>query len=70
MFYTKNVPSWERIVRIAMGIAGVAFALEGWGQSAAAVGVGLMGAMIAMTGLVGFCPMCALVGRRLDKKRT
>jgi Protein of unknown function (DUF2892) len=38
-----------------------------WGSSGLAVGLGVMGAMLAMTGLVGFCPMCAMVGRKLDK---
>ena len=32
-----------------------------------AVAVGAMGMMLAMTGLLGFCPMCALAGRKLDK---
>ena len=43
MFYVKNVPTWERIVR------------------------NVMGAILSMTGLFGFCPMCAMVGRKLDK---
>jgi len=33
------------------------------------VGLGVTGAVVALTGLVGFCPMCAMVGRRLDKGR-
>lgn len=71
MFYVKNVPTWERILRLLMGMAGIAFAAMYWGTSGMAVfGVimGAMGAMLAMTGLFGFCPMCAMVGRKLDKK--
>ncbi|MBS0576863.1 MAG: DUF2892 domain-containing protein [Proteobacteria bacterium] len=67
MFYVKNVPQWERVLRIAMGIAGLAYAGMNWGASMLAVGLGVMGAMLAMTGLFGFCPMCAMVGRKLDK---
>lgn len=67
MFYVKNVPTWERALRVVMGLAGLAFAFAQWGGSALAAGAGIMGAMLAMTGLVGFCPMCALVGRKLDK---
>lgn len=67
MFYTKNVPNWERVLRIVMGLAGLGFAAMNWGVSGLAVGVGLMGAMLAMTGLIGFCPACAMVGRKLDK---
>ena len=35
--------------------------------SGMAVGIGVLGAVLAMTGLAGFCPMCAMVGRKLDK---
>lgn len=67
MFYVKNVPTWERVLRIVVGMAALAFAFVNVGTSAMAVGAGLVGAMLAMTGLVGFCPMCAMVGRKLKK---
>ena len=65
MFYFKtNLPGWERAIRVAMGamIAAMAYkfapnAMMSW------AGIG-MGAMLAGTGFVGFCPMCAMVGRR------
>lgn len=66
-FYVKNVPGWERALRIVGGAAAAGFALysfagtTGWLLAASAAG-------FAVTGLVGFCPMCAMVGRRLDKK--
>lgn len=66
MFYVKNVPSWERILRLVMGAMALGFAAMSWG-SPWAMAAGVMGAMLAMTGLVGFCPMCAMVGRKLDK---
>lgn len=66
MFYVKNVPSWERILRLVMGAMALAFAAMSWG-SPLAMAAGVMGAVLAMTGLVGFCPMCAMVGRKLDK---
>ncbi|MDN3576696.1 DUF2892 domain-containing protein [Chitinimonas viridis] len=69
MFYVKNVPNWERILRIVMGAMALVFAAMNWGISNLAVGMGIMGAVMAMTGLVGFCPMCALVGRKLGKVR-
>ena len=69
MFYSKNVPALERVVRVIMGMMGLAYAAMNWGVSGLAVGMGVMGAMLAMTGLVGFCPMCAMVGRKLDKVR-
>lgn len=66
MFYLKNVPNWERVLRIVMGLMALGFAVMGWGATMA-VGAGITGAMLSMTGLFGFCPMCALVGRKLDK---
>lgn len=68
MLYVKNVPNWERALRIAMGLMALAFAAMNWGTSNLAVGAGVMGAVLAVTGLVGFCPMCAMVGRKLDKE--
>ena len=67
MFYVKNVPSWERILRIMLGLAALVFAAMGWGSSWLATGAGLTGATLALSGLAGFCPMCALVGRKLDQ---
>ncbi|RID97963.1 YgaP family membrane protein [Simplicispira hankyongi] len=68
MFYVKNVPHWERGLRLIVGVMALAFAAMNWGASGWAVGAGTIGAMLAMTGLVGFCPMCAMVGRKLDKR--
>ena len=67
MFYVKNLPLWERYLRIGAGTAVAAYALL-------AVS-GLMGWLIlacgvsaAATGIFGFCPACALAGRRLEKR--
>jgi hypothetical protein len=66
MFYVKNVPTWERVLRVIAGLPVVAWsvlALGGlWGTVAA-----LSAAGIALSGLFGFCPACAMVGRKLDK---
>ncbi|GCB05241.1 DUF2892 domain-containing protein [Ralstonia sp. SET104] len=68
MFYVKNVPNWEHVLRVILGLMGLGYAIVNWAHSGLAVGLGIMGAMLAMTGLVGFCPMCAMVGRNLDKR--
>lgn len=68
MFYAKNLPNWERTLRVIMGIMSLAYAGMNWGTSGLAVGMGIMGAILAMTGMVGFCPMCAMVGRKLNKE--
>ncbi len=64
LYFKTNLPGWERTLRVAMGVivAVMAYqfapgALAGW------IGIG-MGIMLAVTGFVGFCPMCAMVGRR------
>lgn len=68
MFYTKNVPTIERIVRVVVGV-GIAGAGILTHQS---VGIELAlvatGIFVGMTGFFGFCPMCALVGRKLDRR--
>ncbi len=68
MFYPKNVPNWERIIRVALGVGLVAFALVGENTP---VRIGLLlfsAAFVIVTGFVGFCPMCALVGRKIKSK--
>ncbi len=66
MFYVKNVPVLERVLRVALGVgvAGAAMYLLG-GLTGMLVAGSALG--IALTGLFGFCPMCAMVGRRLDQ---
>jgi len=69
MLYVKNVPGWERVLRLVLGAGALVFTAMSWRSSSLAAGLALAGAMVAVTGLVGFCPMCALVGRRLDQGR-
>ncbi len=68
MFYTKNIPNWERAARIfmALGLAGYAFLGHAHGSVTVLL---IAAAMVLMTGVVGLCPMCALVGRKLDKRK-
>lgn len=67
MFYSKNVPNWERVMRIMLGAVCIGFGIMNWGVSSLAVAVFLTGATLALTGLFGFCPACALIGRKIDK---
>jgi hypothetical protein len=66
-FYVKNLPAWERALRGALALVGAAIAVTyvptpmRWLGVTAALGFGL-------TAVVGFCPMCALAGRRLAKR--
>ena len=64
MFYAKNVPNGERVLRVVAGAAAAGLGLAmlggtaGWLVAAGAVG-------LVASGLFGFCPACALVGRKL-----
>jgi hypothetical protein len=65
MFYFKrNLPTWERVARILAGVAvgaataaGLTAGLVTWLALATA-------ATLVLTAFVGFCPACALAGRR------
>jgi hypothetical protein len=67
MLYVKNVPGWERAAGVAMGAGLLAASVLHVGPKPVGWGVGAIGAMAAMSGLLGFCPACAMVGRRLDR---
>ncbi len=66
MLYVKNLPGAERILRLGLGAGLAVYSLLAMGGALEWVllagGVG-----IALTGVVGFCPACALAGRRLAK---
>ena len=65
MFYQKNLPLWERGVRVMMGLAMAAAGVLGLHGGLAGYGLAAAGAMAAATGFIGFCPACAMVGRKL-----
>ncbi len=67
MIYVKNLPLWERLLRIGLGMAAAVYAAPNldstldWAIAAGGVGA-------ALTGIFGFCPACALAGRRLKQR--
>lgn len=70
MVYWKNMGTAERWMRALAGAAVLAAAWLAFGATGRALVVGASGAMLALTGAVGFCPACALLGRRSLKERT
>ena len=62
MVYVKNVPMWERAVRVMMGAAMAAGGFFGLHGGVTGYGLVAMGAMAAATGFFGFCPACASSG--------
>jgi hypothetical protein len=64
MLYQKNLPLWERWLRVLGGIALVGYGLFGT-PSALVMGIALFSAAaVIVTGFVGYCPACAMVGRK------
>lgn len=64
MLYVKNLPVWERIIRLLASLAMAGCAWKFWGHPAGAIFAGLA-VYNTLTAIFGFCPACALAGRRL-----
>jgi len=66
MLFRKNLPIWERVLRSAAGLLLIAGGLLASGLAGTAAGyiVAAAGVMAVLTGFVGYCPACAVVGRR------
>ena len=65
MFYRKNLPGWERAARVIGGVAMVACGLLGLQGTPIGYLIAAAGVVTLLTGFFGFCPMCAMAGRRL-----
>ncbi len=66
----KNEASWDRIVRVVGGVGLIGLGLGGvipspWGWVAAAAG-----AVFLVTGIVGFCPIYAVLRLRTNGGET
>ncbi len=67
MVYQKNVPGWERAVRIVAAVGLVGYAWAGHLPLLASAILTSAAVALVVTGFVGWCPACAMVGRRLSK---
>jgi hypothetical protein len=67
MFYKRNLPTWERVARVVAGLLMALSGLAGPGLAGTPVGMVLVaaGVVTLVTGFAGFCPACAIAGRRL-----
>ena len=66
MFLKKNVPGLERLCRTLIGacIACLGFFFA---PSAVLMWTAIViGVVLACTGVIGFCPMCAVAGRKVN----
>lgn len=64
MFYRKNIPNWERLIRVAAGIAMIACGMLGLQGLPIGYLIACAGVVTLITGFVGYCPACAVAGRR------
>ena len=68
MFYRKNVGSKERVGRLVAGGAMMLCGLVGLQASPLGWLLAASGVVTVSTGVVGYCPACAMVGRRPVKE--
>lgn len=65
MIYQKNLPGWERAMRVVAGAIMGGCGLYMFPGLPLGYLIAAAGCMTALTGFFGFCPMCAVAGRRL-----
>jgi hypothetical protein len=64
MLYRKNVGSKEGVARLVGGALIVACSLALIGTTPLGMVLAASGTVTALTGLFGFCPACAIAGRK------
>ena len=65
MLYRKNIYSWEQLLRVVGGTAIAAWGIVGAWGTLLGYGAITTGVFLLVSGIVGWCPACATVGRRL-----
>lgn len=68
MFYRKNVGTIERWLRFVAGCVMIACGFYQFGTAPLGLALAASGVMTMATGIIGFCPACALIGRRLPER--
>lgn len=66
MLYQKNVAGWESWVRVFAGAVMIACGLLGLKGMPVGYLIAGIGVMTVLTGFFGYCPACAIAGRKLN----
>jgi hypothetical protein len=64
MFFRKNLPDTERGIRFAIAGAMILCGLYLFGFTAVGYAIAGAGVFTALTAFFGFCPACAMIGRK------
>lgn len=65
MFYLKrNLPGFERIVRLALALCLAVVAHTFMSTGLLEIATYSVAALLTCTAVVGFCPACAMIGRK------
>lgn len=64
MIFKRNVGSKERIARVIGGALMILCGVVGLHATPLGLGVAALGVVSLITGLLRFCPACALAGRQ------
>ncbi|MBP6562885.1 MAG: DUF2892 domain-containing protein [Neisseriaceae bacterium] len=67
MLFQKNLPVWERALRLCIGLFMLISPFFLSMTSTIQWLVMVTGVIVACTGFIGFCPMCAIAGRKLNR---
>jgi hypothetical protein len=66
--FKRNVGSKERIVRVIGGVLMIACGLIVLHATPLGIGVAAIGAISLVTGLIRYCPACAMAGRNANDR--
>ena len=70
MIFRKNLPGWERAMRVVLGAIMIGYGLVSLPAGPLGYAIAAGGAIAIITGFFGFCPMCAMAAascRRHDR---
>ena len=63
-----NEASWDRIARVVLGIVLIALGFSGAVEGGLGTALGLIGFVPLITGLVGWCPLYAILRFRTNRE--